>query len=675
MNGMVTIANWLATYWIHSSLALGCAWLVDLALRRRLRLVDAAWRFALCAGLVTATLQLLLGIQPLGGRHPLPGTAPHRPPAIARRAAARLQPGLHSAAAVPVEGVAVLGSLMPSGPALAAPVAQSPTTPASLQAAPDLVPEARGPLTATHPHVRLELPAAPVRPEVPATPRWVRLFVVGWLLGGALGLAGLLRSWLRCGRMLGGRQELRDGPTRAALSGLERVSGRRSPVRLTHSAAVEVPLALGILRPEICVPARALGELGRERIDALLAHELAHLMRRDPSWLLLSSVVSRLFFLQPLNWLAARRLATCAELASDDLAAAWTSRPLALAHCLADVAGWLVEPARLVRAAAMAGSRSLLRRRIERLLAAPRRRPELLPSWFPTAAVLTVSAALLTAPSCASLSEGSGEPEHPQSEVMTAAAGPQAPQPQPAAPHRSRCCGDPSPAPVVVVAPRVRVRVRPHVRPMVIKVHVDQNEDADDDDAQDANCAFAGMAAARAEAEAGADADDADDADDESDDADNENENENDALESALEELPQQIAEAAQAVEQANQALSAEGLAEIEKNVEHALADARRWRPSQAERAQLREQVRRATAEARRAMEQARRNLPQRVELERARESIRQAVEQARKSVAQQSGERERLQQEMRRVGEEMERSRREMHRLQNELRRLPATP
>src|SRR5262249_61132219 len=106
--------------------------------------------------------------------------------------------------------------------------------------------------------------------------------------------------------------------------------------------------------------------------------------RRGPVWLLVSGLLSRASLLQPLNFLAARRIASYAELACDDLAAEWTRRPLALAHCLADVAGWLVKPRAALAAPAMAGTPSLLRRRVERLLAR-RGGPEALPGLVPAA--------------------------------------------------------------------------------------------------------------------------------------------------------------------------------------------------------------------------------------------------------------------------------------------------
>ena len=67
------------------------------------------------------------------------------------------------------------------------------------------------------------------------------------------------------------------------------------------------------MRGEICLPQQALTQLDAEQQAALLAHELAHVARRDPLWLLLSGALECLFFFQPLIRVASRRMQDCAE--------------------------------------------------------------------------------------------------------------------------------------------------------------------------------------------------------------------------------------------------------------------------------------------------------------------------------------------------------------------------
>jgi hypothetical protein len=60
---------WLLTYALHSTLFLGLAWLASRRLAQRMPAVEeAVWRFALVAGLITASLQLAAGREPLTGR-------------------------------------------------------------------------------------------------------------------------------------------------------------------------------------------------------------------------------------------------------------------------------------------------------------------------------------------------------------------------------------------------------------------------------------------------------------------------------------------------------------------------------------------------------------------------------------------------------------------------------
>ena len=151
---------------------------------------------------------------------------------------------------------------------------------------------------------------------------------------------------------------------------------RMSPaqVRLTLSSALGSPIAL--VSHEIIVPPRAL-ELEPRQQEAMLAHELAHVVRRDPAWLVLAAIIEAALFIQPLNRLARRGMQEAAEELSDDWAVRHLGSGLHLARCLAEVAGWLEhDHASEPFASPMASERgSILVRRVRRLLddAGPRR--------------------------------------------------------------------------------------------------------------------------------------------------------------------------------------------------------------------------------------------------------------------------------------------------------------
>ena len=71
---MSAILAWLATYAVHSTLLLGGVAFLTTFVVRRDAWQDTLWKAALVGGLVTATVQLALGIRPLVGYVELPAT-------------------------------------------------------------------------------------------------------------------------------------------------------------------------------------------------------------------------------------------------------------------------------------------------------------------------------------------------------------------------------------------------------------------------------------------------------------------------------------------------------------------------------------------------------------------------------------------------------------------------
>jgi hypothetical protein len=127
-------------------------------------------------------------------------------------------------------------------------------------------------------------------------------------------------------------------------------------------------LTLGILRSEICLPPRALESLQDDELDALFAHEFAHAQRRDPLWLAFCRGLEIVFFFQPLNRIARRRLQDEAEFLCDDWAVLRTGERLPLASCLTEVASWMVHGRRELFAAGMVDRPCRLSQRVRRLL-------------------------------------------------------------------------------------------------------------------------------------------------------------------------------------------------------------------------------------------------------------------------------------------------------------------
>ena len=301
---------WLLTYAIHSTVLLGIAWLVTRRRRLEPAAADLLWKVALLAPLVTGTIQSRLELRTTAAvTWPLPA------PALPQDAPA--QPAAPPPAFEPAnsDGAAMRGF------------------------------------------------TAVTTSRAPALP------LAAVLLWGAIALGSSLyyvaRRLILVGR-LADRRPVTDGPLAVTLAELQRTTGYRRRVRLTMARTISSPVALGL--SEICVPELALSELGAEQQRSMLAHELAHLARRDALWLAGASLIERVFFFQPLNRLARRALETTAEYLSDEWAMRKTGSAVSLAKCLATVAEWIQASPLGVPVAGLAERRSLLVSRIARLL-------------------------------------------------------------------------------------------------------------------------------------------------------------------------------------------------------------------------------------------------------------------------------------------------------------------
>ncbi len=114
-----------------------------------------------------------------------------------------------------------------------------------------------------------------------------------------------------------------------------RAAAGRAPI-LT-SSRVPGPLATGLFRPVILLPDSA-STWTRARRKAVLAHEAAHIRRRDPAILLAAHIATAVYWFHPLCWLAAARLRAESERACDDAALRTGLLPSGYATDLLDLA-------------------------------------------------------------------------------------------------------------------------------------------------------------------------------------------------------------------------------------------------------------------------------------------------------------------------------------------------
>ncbi|MBO0934440.1 M56 family metallopeptidase [Fibrella aquatilis] len=193
-----------------------------------------------------------------------------------------------------------------------------------------------------------------------------------WLIGVALFGIRLVGGWayvqrLRTTAILPVATTLLDATARMAQK--LNVSAR---VRVT--ARVTSPLVVGVLKPVVLWPVGLLAGLSMADVEAVLAHELAHVRRHDYLFNLVQSVVEVLYFFHPALWWLSARVREEREHCCDDLAVAAIGDARTLARALALVEAWQRDSAPApALTMAFAGKRQLLLQRVRRMLGVPTR--------------------------------------------------------------------------------------------------------------------------------------------------------------------------------------------------------------------------------------------------------------------------------------------------------------
>jgi len=151
------------------------------------------------------------------------------------------------------------------------------------------------------------------------------------------------------------------------VAGLQERLKLARPVRVLVSAVADCPSVVGWIRPALLLPtATALG-LTPQQLEAVLAHELAHILRYDYLVNMLQTVVETLLFYNPAVWWASARIRHERELCCDDLAVDACGDALCYARALTRLERLRMTPPQL----ALGSAGGSLLYRIQRLAGDP----------------------------------------------------------------------------------------------------------------------------------------------------------------------------------------------------------------------------------------------------------------------------------------------------------------
>ncbi len=390
-----TLLGWGLTYWLHSTFTVVVVALVTRRMRHRaLHVRDALWKAALLGPLVTASWQVALDHHPLAGRLTL--DAPKRAVAAIALNLEQRKVGLGDPTEhrhEPLEGRRhrTRTPVPPRAPSIRLASTQPPVTPTVADASAPMLPsppsgerwsrraalaQRTAAVVAQHAVSSAQAALVATQQAIANQPdlldvawrttkhHWPALVVAAWLAGAALGLVGLCRRAMQLRRALRGRRRLDHPALQDVLARLGRTAGCPRRIQLWQCPTLCTPIAWG--RHNICVPERFATEFTPAEQELVLAHEVAHLARRDPGWQLTAAILAAIFWFQPLTRLISRQLREVSELLADAWAVYKLGGGLTLAKCLATIASWMCEQRPHSWAPGAAGSP--LCARVERLV-------------------------------------------------------------------------------------------------------------------------------------------------------------------------------------------------------------------------------------------------------------------------------------------------------------------
>ncbi|GAA4362465.1 hypothetical protein GCM10023185_30470 [Hymenobacter saemangeumensis] len=194
--------------------------------------------------------------------------------------------------------------------------------------------------------------------------RHLPVLVLAWALGLLAMTLRMLGGLLYVQRLRRYRVQPLSPEWQQRLASLAARAGLKRPIALLESALVQVPLVVGHLRPVILLPLGTVAGLSPACLEAILAHELAHVVRRDYLMNLVQTAAEVLFFYHPAVWFMAACLRTERENCCDDAATSLVGGGLALARALTALAelGLQQAPAARLSLAAVGPDGSLLGR-------------------------------------------------------------------------------------------------------------------------------------------------------------------------------------------------------------------------------------------------------------------------------------------------------------------------
>ncbi len=163
-------------------------------------------------------------------------------------------------------------------------------------------------------------------------------------------------------------------------------------VELSESALIAVPMVVGWLKPLILIPIGTINNMSVAQVEAILAHELAHIAGRDYILNIIQTIVEILFYYHPAVWWISANIRAERENRCDDIAIRLCGNSLTYAKALLAIQEMQHQNIRTYGLAmTFSGQRKgFLLKRVKRILNQPQNRSNIMEKFAATGLLLAV---------------------------------------------------------------------------------------------------------------------------------------------------------------------------------------------------------------------------------------------------------------------------------------------
>ena len=218
---------------------------------------------------------------------------------------------------------------------------------------------------------------------------WSYALVPVWFVGVLMLSTRLALGWRAVERLRGSARLPLPQPLAERVAVLIRRMRIRRAVQVVQSTAVQVPTAIGWLRPLVLMPVSVLAGLAPAQLEAIVAHELAHVRRHDFAVNVLQRAAEILLFYHPACWWISHQIRVEREHCCDDVAVAVCGDGVVYAATLAEL-----ESLRREAGLSLAATDGPLLQRVRRVIA-PSHTSDGGASWTAVSAPLALVALLV----------------------------------------------------------------------------------------------------------------------------------------------------------------------------------------------------------------------------------------------------------------------------------------